>query len=186
MSEQAEFVLLGKRIRELRGKQSRGQFADAFLVAPSSLARWESGLNQPELGFLIRLTSAFGVSLRWLITGEEEISKNGENLADQQLRYLDECDWIKPKGKKTADTSALKKNNHLELLDNKKTAPPTVGVSDAQQEINTLNRELRDLLRENGDLRVDIERKNARIAELERELVRVLKGEEPTDLASAG
>lgn len=55
-----------------------------------------------------------------------------------------------------------------------------------QQENIVLNKELRGLLRENGDLRVDIERKKARITELERELARVLKSEETSPVASAG
>lgn len=78
-------------------------------------------------------------------------------------------------------------NQHTENIDTEKTkSGDRSPLLDAQHEINTLNRELRDLLRENGDLRVDIERKNARIAELERELVRVLKGEEASPVANAG
>lgn len=42
------------------------------------------------------------------------------------------------------------------------------------------------ILHDNGDLRVEIERQKARIAELERELARILKGEESPPVASAG
>lgn len=193
MPEQTEFTALGNRIRKFRGKQSREAFAASFLVKPSSLARWEAGQNPPELGFLIRLTSAFGVSLEWLITGKDEFTKNGELLADQQLRYIDDIDWAKAKNEKTSDSRTLEKSNTSKLLVKKNNSSPTLDGINLQQENTALNRELRemmretaDILRDNGDLRVEIERQKARIAELERELARILKGEESPPVASAG
>jgi len=95
MSDSPNFIELGQRIREMRGKQSRQEFAENFLIAPSSLARWEAGDTQPELGFLVRLVGAFGCSLKWLITGDDDFPKNGKILADQQLEYLDKMGWGK-------------------------------------------------------------------------------------------
>lgn len=193
MSEQTEFTALGNRIRNFRGKQSREAFAASFLVKPSSLARWEAGQNPPELGFLIRLTSAFGVSLEWLITGKDEFAKNGELLADHQLSYIDDIDWAKAKNEKASDSRTLENSNTSKLHVKNNNLSPTSDEINLQQENNTLNRELRemmretaDILRENGDLRVAIERQKARIAELERELARVLKGEKPSPVAHAG
>lgn len=101
MSENFDFISLGKRIRDLRGKESRVNFAESFLIAPSSLARWEAGESQPDMGFLIRLVSAYGLSLEWLITGEGENFEGGRIQADEQLRYLDKIDWTKTKNEKT-------------------------------------------------------------------------------------
>ncbi len=123
MAEPSDFIDLGKRIRQLRGKDSRSQFAEDFLVAPSSLARWEGGESQPELGFLIRLASANKVSLEWLVTGKEDIPENGKIRADQQFRYLDDIDFISAKkGSSPAEAPLVEykeSREHKESRDNK-------------------------------------------------------------------
>lgn len=45
-------------------------------------------------------------------------------------------------------------------------------------QVLSLQRELLDAVRQNGDLRVEIERQKARIAELERQLAEALKPQE--------
>ena len=198
MSNRPDLIEIGKRIRELRGKASRREFAEGFLVAQSSLARWESGESPPDLGFIIRLLSAYNVSLDWLVSGKNK-SKNEKLTADRQFAPLDSINWMDGLynkesvsaslgHEKTADTSAVLTNEdaqHVEFInnENKKTAD-TLAVSEERLTARCLrlSDENADLLRQNGDLRVeverlrmDVERRDARIAELERQLAEALK-----------
>ena len=93
MIDKPNLLEMGRRIRTLRGKASRREFAEGFLVAQSSLARWESGESPPDLGFVIRLLSAYNVSLEWLIFGKE-YSKNEKLTADKQFALLDDLKWV--------------------------------------------------------------------------------------------
>ena len=137
--------------------------------------------------------SAYNVSLDWLVSGK--IKSENENLtADKQFAPLDGINWVDglcakksdsafPEHEKTADTSAVlvdKNVQHIDFFDskNKKTAD-TSAVSGEGLTVRCLrlSDENADLLRQNGDLRVeverqrmDIERRDARIAELERQL----------------
>ena len=198
MSDKPDLFEIGKRIRKLRGKASRREFAESFLVAQSSLARWESGESPPDLGFIIRLLSAYNVSLDWLIFGKNK-TKNENLTADKQFAPLDGMNWVDGlcikksdpeflEHEKTADTLAVSVSKNIQRIDfidskNKKTAD-TSAVSGEGLTVRCLrlSDENADLLRQNGDLRVeverqrmDIERRDARIAELERQLAEALK-----------
>lgn len=167
---------IGERLKILRAKTSQGDFAARFGVHRNTLARWEAGEREPDVTFLVQLSGQEKIAHKWLLTGVGPMFENMQSVSSDSEKHVRQSDMLK---------NIIPK--HSDIIDVKKNAPyDRSDVSDTQQEISSLNRELRDLLRENGDLRVDIERKNARIAELERELVRVLKGEEPTGLASAG
>ena len=168
MAEQPDLIALGERIRKLRGKESRDQFAKSFLAKASTLARWEAGESQPELGFLIRLASAFGVSFEWLATGIGESTENGRMRADQQFRYLDDMDWAKAKRDGAAAGTSPEKAD----------TPRT----DVRDEYITCLRQLADLQKENGDLRVKAAQLEARNAELERQLAEALKPAQPAPM----
>lgn len=167
MSEQPDLIALGERIRKLRGKESRDQFAQSFLAKASTLARWEAGESQPDLGFLIRLASAFNVSFEWLATGIGESPKNGKMQADKQFQYLDDIDWTKAKRGKGSDASPPQKN-------------PDASPPDMRDDYIAALRQLADLQKENGDLRVEVERLRSRVTQLESDLGEALKDTDRT------
>lgn len=184
-------IEVGKRIRELRGKSSRREFAEAFLVAQSSLARWESGESPPELGFIIRLLGAYNIGLDWLVFGKSK-SENEKLTADEQFAPLDGVDWVaavynkEALNEKNGQHVAHKKIQHTEKNDFYKNkmgdASPILHLTEQNA---ATQRELLEAVRQNGDLRVeterlrmDIERRDIRIAELERQLAEALKPQE--------
>lgn len=167
---------IGERLKILRAKTSQGDFAARYGVHRNTLARWEAGEREPDVTFLVQLSEQENIAHKWLLTGvgpmfEKRLSASSDSAKMADMSELLHCKNVQPDEKanikkgKMADLSAILVN---------------------QQELSNLNSELRDLLRENGDLRVEIERKNARIAELERELVCALKSEETSPMASAG
>lgn len=151
----------------LRGEQSRADFAEGMLVPPSSLGRWETGVAYPDLSFIVRLSSAFNVTMEWLTTGIEP-KTSGEILADEQLAYLDTLGWPK-----TSNVGGNKKQ-HAEIIDSQKNKSSDSG---GFEEIRALEKELRAALRDNADLhrqladlRVEREQLLHRITVLEAEL----------------
>lgn len=152
----------------LRGEQSRAEFAEGMLVPPSSLGRWETGVAYPDLSFVVRLSSAFNVTMEWLTTGIEP-KTSGRILADEQLAYLDTLGWPN-----SADVGENKKNQHTEIIESQEKKTADIG---AFEEIRALEKELRTALRDNAglhrqlaDLRVEREQLLHRITTLEAEL----------------
>lgn len=65
--------MLSKQITYLRKKSemSQSQLAGYLNVSPSTIGMYEQGRRVPDLDALLSLSRIFGVSLDYLITGEE-------------------------------------------------------------------------------------------------------------------
>lgn len=64
--------LLGKRLRELRGRKRQAEMAEILGIPPERanyISRYEKGTHAPRLDFLVRVAEKFGVTLDWLIIG---------------------------------------------------------------------------------------------------------------------
>lgn len=67
--------MLSKQIAYLRrnSKISQSQFAEYLNVSPSAIGMYEQGRRVPDLATLVSMSRIFGVSLDYLITGEEPV-----------------------------------------------------------------------------------------------------------------
>jgi transcriptional regulator with XRE-family HTH domain len=63
-------VEIGLRIRSLRGKVSREEFARSLQIHPQTLVRYEKGERTPDAIVIARICSETRVSLSWLLFGE--------------------------------------------------------------------------------------------------------------------
>ena len=65
---------LGNRIRFLREKLglTQLQVSNSVLVSSQAVSKWERGENAPDLSLLPDLAKLFGVSIDYLLTGEEQ------------------------------------------------------------------------------------------------------------------
>lgn len=72
-------VELGKRICAARRLAGLSQAALGAAVDRSkqSVSKWESGLATPEFGILARIAEVTGVSLYWVITGDDPAQRPG-------------------------------------------------------------------------------------------------------------
>lgn len=71
-SKGAEALTFGQRLREVRGfKVSQEEFARRIGVSQGQLSRYERGLMMPAADVLVRIKEEFGVSIDWLLTGED-------------------------------------------------------------------------------------------------------------------
>ena len=158
----------------VRQGESRDSFSKRLGISPASLKRYENGERKADEGFLNRLILDQNLCRQWLLTGEGEMSASSTPV---------ERAPIEPK---MADTSAVLKGGkpqHIDSIDDRKSKmADTSVISCSAEQIFILQRELLAVTRQNGDLRVeverlrmDVERRDARIADLERQLVEALK-----------
>lgn len=156
---------LGQRIRMVRQGESRASFSRRLGISPASLQRYELGERSPDKDFLERLISDKNLCREWLMLGAgpmfETLPGKGKNtdqtcdmsqvLQEQKTQLPETNDNIK---NQTCDTSQV-----LEL----------------QSELLKASKEYAVLLSQNGDLRVEVERlrmelerRDRRIKELEK------------------
>lgn len=64
---------LGSRIRAARGKDSQEAFAKQLQISKGALGFYERDENLPNTDVILKICSATGVSLQWLMTGDGEM-----------------------------------------------------------------------------------------------------------------
>lgn len=138
-------MTLGDRIREVRGSQSQADFGATIGISQPAVRNYEQGYRQPTSNILNNICNKFGINPTWLLSGEGPKLRKG-NEEDEPLVKTDRDSLGEGKGKT---------ENRIEQL---------------QQELMECFREQNRMLRENADLRVQVERDAARIRELERTL----------------
>ena len=144
----------------VRRGRSRNDFADKLGVSAQTLKRYEGGDRTPSNDFITTLAEQEGVSLTWLLKGEGNIFGTDNDKDGTEV-------MANPGGHSGAvATDAMMREN------------------EALREIVTLQRENAALLRENGELRLHVERIEARSAELERQLAEALKPAQPSSMGN--
>jgi transcriptional regulator with XRE-family HTH domain len=77
------FSDISARIRQVRGKLRKAEFADALGIPRPNLSRYESG-RTPPAEVLQKIADYGGVTVKWLLTGKEEEKGVGRQpLPDQ-------------------------------------------------------------------------------------------------------
>jgi len=68
---QVNWVVVGRRIREIRGfDMTQGKFAERIGISQNHLSTMERGKVEIGAEILLRISRTFGKSLEWLLTGE--------------------------------------------------------------------------------------------------------------------
>lgn len=156
---------LGERIRSIRGKRSREEFSNKYGIHRNTLERWEKGLRVPPESFLLAISAGENVDFGWVKNGDEEtelhpldVSRTGGAL--KKAKMGDMSPFSKQEKRQPTDFIVSEKNN---LGD---TSP----ILDLQQRLLEALQEQNNLLRENAHLRLQLERRDMRIRDLEREV----------------
>jgi transcriptional regulator with XRE-family HTH domain len=77
------FIDISARIREVRGKLKKAEFADILGIPRPNFYKYEDG-RQPPADVLQKIADYGGVSVKWLLTGKEEDKYVGKpRLPDQ-------------------------------------------------------------------------------------------------------
>lgn len=64
-------IIIGNRIRNLRGDKSRETVADAVGVSVSAMGMYESGMRVPRDEIKVRFAQYFGVSIESIFYADE-------------------------------------------------------------------------------------------------------------------
>lgn len=167
---------LGQRIRMIRQGESRASFSRRLGISPASLQRYEGGERQPDDEFLERLIADKNLCREWLLLGEgpmhptphteERMAGETDDMsAILKEENIQHTDFTKIKENKTADMSAV------------------LGL---QQRLLDALQEQNNLLRENAHLRLQLERRDMRIRDLERELAELREARKGTSASGTG
>lgn len=163
---------IGERIRTVRGTKTQAEFAVCLGITQRAIVNYETGGRIPKGSILRKICEQYGIEEKWLLTGEGPMCQPGGAPPDFQS--------------KMGDTSPILDSQNLQhagFVDNNKEKMGDVSPILRLTEQNAaLQRDLLETVRQNGDLRVeverlrmDVERRDARIVELERQLAEALK-----------
>lgn len=154
---------IGTRLKLLRGGQSLEIFSNKLGIHRVTLSRFEKNERIPDAIFIQAVVEQTGVCSEWLIMGTEPMYKSsGENL--YQDRDLKPCEFSQ--SAENIDTTPRDDLYHDRGTASNELLPHYLKALEATA---ALQRELTDSIRENADLRVELERQKAQVRDLERE-----------------
>lgn len=152
---------LSQRIKAARGSLSQAEFGKRIGISQTSIGNYESGIRFPDSKTIVAICKTFGVSSEWLLMGAGPM-------------YKKDCLSFGENKMSDGRTSEEKENRqHIENIDSQENE--TVRCVGQTGNADILDRYLKAvdenaaLIRENADLRVQAERHQFRIRELERE-----------------
>ena len=65
-------MTVGKRLRELRGINTLSEFSEKLGVKAANISNIENGRSGLSIELALKITEVCGVSLEWLLRGEEK------------------------------------------------------------------------------------------------------------------
>ena len=77
---------IGDRIRQIRGRTSRAEFAEKLGIHPQTLYMYEKGKRVVDVELIQLLCTTFGTSVEWLIFGTEKLNDVLPSEEDERLR----------------------------------------------------------------------------------------------------
>lgn len=148
---------LPERLRIIRGQLGQKEFAKRIGSSQTGVSAYEKGQRKPDYETLIRVSQEFGVTLDWLLlgTGSMHCSDQKEKMADSRpieekipIQYIDNID----------------KKNITPQQNDRQSA-----VLDYMEKTITLQERLLSATEQIAELRLQLERRDLRIRELEKE-----------------
>lgn len=81
---------MNERIKHIRkvGNLTQKEFAEKIGISRVGLQKLESGENKPREQTMRVICSEFGISRRWLETGEGEMYDENEGITKEELRRI--------------------------------------------------------------------------------------------------
>lgn len=160
---------LADRLRKLRGSESRRVFSLKYGIHEQSLIRYEKGTRIPDNDIIRRIAEGENVSFDWLRSGEGPMcaEDGGRETGDMSPvlsthSQTQPIENIESKKTKTGDMSPI-----LEIQQ-KLTEALQRGLA-AQERIASLLEDKAELLLELERAKMDVERRDQRIRDLEKE-----------------
>lgn len=154
-----------ERFKKLRGLETQKAFAERLGITPQAVLNYEKYGRIPKGRYLTNICQKLGVREQWLLTGEEPMQSN----ADKKEGHT--CDTV----------SGITGRNQIQPVENitseeNKTCDMSQASSSSirktmelQERLLLAQERLLALTEQNAELRLQLERRDQRIRELEKE-----------------
>lgn len=163
---------VGDRIKKIRGALTQKEFADNLGITAQAVINYERHGRIPSRSILNKISTVYDVTVDWLLTGKGSMSEPRDVQPESPFKMGDTSPILNEQTSHFADFIGKHKEKMSDMS-------PILYLTEQNA---ALQRELLETVRQNGDLRVeierlrmDVERRDARIAELERQLAEALK-----------
>ena len=102
---------IGVRIAHIRGDMTQAEFAERTGVGRTTVIRYESGDRSPDVVFVCRVITEFGVDPVWLLMGDGEFKQ--VKLATDEQFLLDHYRAASQQGKNAILGAALGQGGNI-------------------------------------------------------------------------
>lgn len=153
-------MLTSERLKKLRGLETQKKFSERIGVSAQAVINYEKYGRIPNNRVIRQICERLGVSELWLVNGEGPMYKE----QDEKALNIDPINILNDD--KNQQRSEFNKNDVFSELDHDQHS----SRGDLLPRLLEQYAENAQLIRENGDLRVEIERREGRIRDLEREV----------------
>lgn len=110
----SEFLNVLKKLRESRGLMQK-DVANALGISPAAYSLYEKGQREPKFDFLQKIADYFGVSVEYLMTGEEKKGTETYYLNDD-ARDMAQFIFENPEYKVLFDASRKVKKEDIQFV----------------------------------------------------------------------
>lgn len=110
----SEFFNVLKKLRESRGLMQK-DVANALGISPAAYSLYEKGQREPKFDFLQKIADYFGVSVEYLMTGEEKKGTETYYINDD-ARDMAQFIFENPEYKVLFDASRKVKKEDIQFI----------------------------------------------------------------------
>lgn len=173
------------RLKKLRGSMSQEEIALSLGIHRNTWARWESGKGEPDLTVLSKIAQKMRISLEWLIMGTGQMyqdasrssscgsvdAETSDSRRNEEYSYSQHAENNNKKNIDAAQNVRLSENSGQQRKERhaEKIMELQERLLFAQERIASLLEDKADLLLELERVRMDVERRERRIRDLEKE-----------------
>ena len=164
---------VGERIRRIRGRLSRESFAQKYGIHRNTLERYEKNIRKIPDAFLFQLAECEKLSLKWVQTGEGPVFKEDTSSIDRGTSDMSEV-FEREEEKQPIENISFGETKSSDMSEEQ--VSPEEENRRLLQRVVGLQERMAYLLEEKAELqvaleraRMDVERRDQRIRELEKE-----------------
>lgn len=156
---------LGERIKKIRGKMTQKEFSELLGITQRAVINYEISGRIPRKKILKAICEQFEICEQWLLTGEGPMYKIPEGTTERRGGDMSPV-LSAPSPAQPIENITSKKNKTGDMS-------PVSSLTNETQELYRkilgLQERLLSLTEQNADLRIQLERRDVRIRELEKE-----------------
>lgn len=173
-------MTISERLRIVRGHLGQVEFAKKIGSSQTGVSAYENGQRKPDYETLIRVSQVFGVTLDWLLLGTGPMYKTHEGVTENKTTDISVV-LSTPDVRQPIENVESQKNHNADMsvvtASQQALSKATRKTMELQDRLLGAHERIASLLEDKAELQVslerammNVERRDMRIRELEREL----------------